>query len=162
VKAIDWYCGEGGYTQALRRAGVEVVGACERDGEKRGDYIMTCGSPAWFPLDCMTALRPPAADLWTACESNPRLVAWVEKQVAEHRPAWVWCETVRQNEDTVWDALAHLGYHMSSAYAGKRVHLVAGPREVTLPDLPPHDVALGPRTDAGTLAMVIAAIRGAA
>lgn len=163
MKAIDFYCGQGSYTLALRRAGVEVVGACENVTATREAYVAACGEPAWFGLDCLTAQNIPAADLWCAVESNPRLVSWVTAQVAEHRPAWVWCETVRQNEDTVWDALAELGYHLSSAYAGMRVHIVAGPREVRIPELPKHDRALKAASDPATLALVLAAIlQGAA
>lgn len=162
MKAIDWYAGTGGYTLALRRAGVEVVGACERNMDRRAAYVDACGVPGWFGEDCLDARNVPAADLWTAVESNPRLVQWVTKTVAEHRPAWVWCETVRQNEDTVWDALEAMGYHMASGYAGQRVHLVAGPREVSIPELPKHRAELGPTSDAATLAFVVSAILGAA
>ena len=162
MKALDWYAGAGGYTLAMRRAGVEVVGACERDMAKRAAYVEACGIPAWFGEDCLDARNVPAADIWAACESNPRLVAWATKTVAEHRPTWVWCETVRQNEDTVWDALEAMGYRVSNGYAGARVHIIAGPSGVVIPELPAHRRELKEQSDAATLAIVLAALLGSA
>jgi hypothetical protein len=158
VKALDWYAGEGGYTLALRRAGVEVVGACERDAAKRAAYAEACGVPAWFGEDCVNPENVPEADLWCGCESNPRLAEWVRKVVTPRRPRWCWCETVRQTEGVVIDALLDAGYFVTTAKAGCRIHIVGGPSMFVSPSLAQNDRTLGPRSDAGALAIIIAAI----
>lgn len=164
MRAIDWFSSSGGYTLAMRKAGIEVVGACERDPAKRLEYGYAnglVGVPGWFAEDAYTAENIPAADLWTAVESNPRLVEWIGKQVAEHHPCWVYCETVRQDEQSVIRALLDCGYFVRWQYAGIRVHVVAGPVSVQLPELPEHDRALGPRSDARAVGAVLGAILAA-
>lgn len=161
MRAIDWFAGSGGFTLAMRKAGIEVVGACERDEKRMAEYIAACDRPAWPGRDCLTAASIPAADLWTAVESNPRLVEWIGKQVAEHHPRWVYCETVRQDEQSVIRALLDCGYFVRWQYAGIRVHVVAGPVSVQLPELPEHDRALGSKSDARAVGAVLGAILAA-
>ena len=51
MRCISWFAGIGGFDLALRRAGHEVVGACEIAAFSRRVYSARLGAPAWFPED---------------------------------------------------------------------------------------------------------------
>jgi len=151
VRGIDWFAGVGGYTLAMRRAGIAVVGACERDVAKHVRYVEACGIPRWFGEDCVR-WDPPPAEIWTACAAVRDLQAWLTRRLL---PRWVVCETVVSD----WDGLHGLVVPDRSSWsrAGKRGFVVYGPRVLDLPPLPEHD-GQGPESDPHTLDIVLRAI----
>lgn len=66
MRAISWFSGIGGFDLALKRAGHEIVGACEIDRFARRVYAARLGAPAWFPEDIRDAEAAsiPEADFW--------------------------------------------------------------------------------------------------
>lgn len=66
MRFIDFFCGIGGFTLGLTRAGLRCVGACEIEESARTIYLKNFPETEWFPND-ITKVTPsdiPAADLW--------------------------------------------------------------------------------------------------
>lgn len=71
MKFISWFSGIGGFDEALRVAGMELVGGVEIDKFARRVYEARVGRPPWFPED-INAVEPddiPDAELW--CGGSP-------------------------------------------------------------------------------------------
>lgn len=135
VKAIDWFCGIGGFTLGLERAGVETVAACEIDANPRSVYARHFGEPTWKDIRHVGPDEIPAADLWTAgfpCQDvsaagfrrgldgkRSGLVWSLLGLAAELRPRWVLLENVpgilvrESGFGRLLGALADLGYGWS-------------------------------------------------
>ena len=66
MKVLSWFAGIGGFDLAFRRAGHEIVGACEINTTARKVYAARFGEPAWFPHDIkeVTPDATPEADIW--------------------------------------------------------------------------------------------------
>lgn len=66
MRAASWFAGIGGFDLALRRAGHEVVGACEIDPFARKVYAARFVVPPWFRSDINEVVPDaiPEADLW--------------------------------------------------------------------------------------------------
>lgn len=154
MRGIDFFAGKGGYTSAMRAAGIEVVGACESDELRRSDYIALHGHPEWFGRDAESAY-PPVAELWTACAAVPLLLDWVEHRRAA-APEWTLIETVTTDIRVLFD-LWWPTFCRTIARAGARSFLILGPTNPRLPKLPAHD-GRGPESDPVALALVLRAI----
>lgn len=152
MRGIDWFAGKGGYTSAMRAAGIEVVGACERDMAKRAAYVEACGVPGWFGED-VRERGMPAADVWTACANVVALCEWLLAHAFAQDVPWLVMETVTSDAAL----LEYVGGVRSEAVAGKRTFVVRGPRVVVIPPLPPHD-GQGPESDPVALGIVLRAI----
>lgn len=154
LTAIDWFAGKGGYTSAMRDAGIEVVGACERDSLRRSDYVALHGWPQWFGEDCLTA-EPPRADLWTACAAAPLLVKWLKSRTW---PRTLVLETVTRSARPL-ESLVEWAWPRATQRleAGRRVFFVLTPTPCRIGRLPPHD-GHGPESDPVALAEIFGAL----
>lgn len=159
MRGIDWFAGTGGYTSAMREAGIDVVGACEWDAGRRSDYLCLHGAPAWFPTDALEAPAPPAADLWSACASVARLRAWLTRIRPDLRPTWLLLETVRCDWLPLIVDVAP-GRVVTLFPAGARGFVIAGPRGLDCGRLPPHD-GQGPGSDPVAIRLLCDALREA-
>lgn len=142
MRALDLYAGIGAYTLAMREAGIEVVGAAERDVWRQAVYMQHHGaSGVWMFGDVAKALcespynatwpSNPNVDLWTACVG----VAELERLIREHcnpGPAWLLLESVREPFAGVQAALAERRYHFQQWDACGRRFVMAGPRTLSL------------------------------
>lgn len=154
MRGIDWFSGVGGYTLAMRRSGIEVVGACERDRAKRAAYVERCGIPPWFGEECMDASGAPDADMWTACASVPALLEWLGERSL---PLWVVMECVRRDLPELLRVVLGRDERACSVLpAGERVFVLLGPRWLT-GYVPRHD-GQGPESNPEALDLVLRAI----
>lgn len=156
MRGIDWFAGVGGYTLAMRRAGIEVVGACECNMTKRVQYVERFGVPEWYSDDAFNSFRVPDADIWTACSSVPDLLAWLfgHPKLA----TWTVMECVRADLPELLHVVTRTTSRISVLPAGMRVFVVIGPREAwPAADLPAHD-GRGPESTPEALDIVLRAI----
>lgn len=94
ITAIEFCAGIGGQRLALETAGIQVIGAVERDTRKRAIYSRHFGCPEWFPMSLETCATVPRADLWVA-SADPATLQ-VVGQLRGPRPRALWLQTAPQ------------------------------------------------------------------